>query len=110
MLSDESTAYPHKVPHGQALNAGEMVLIDAVTTVEVYHSEITCSYVFSEPAPRQREIKNLELAALAPAFDAAQLGAPCKDVDAAARAVFKKGRARLRGPRLTAQNQTRYRI
>ena len=68
-----------------------MVLIDTGTTVEGYHSDITRSYVFGEATPRQREIWNLELAAQAAAFNAAQPGAPCEDVDAAARAVIEKG-------------------
>ena len=59
VLLGESTAYPH----GQTLNEGDMVLIDTVITVEGYHSEISHSYVFGEPTPRQREIRKLELAA-----------------------------------------------
>ena len=91
VLFGEATAYPHGVPHGQTLNEGDMVLIDTGTTVEGYHSDITRSYVFGEATPRQREIWNLELAAQAAAFNAAQPGAPCEDVDAAARAVIEKG-------------------
>ena len=40
-----------------------------------------------EATPRQRKIWNLELAAQAAAFNAAQPGAPCEDVDAAAREI-----------------------
>jgi len=91
VLFGEATAYPHGVPHGQTLNEGDMVLIDTGTTVEGYHSDITRSYVFGEPTARQREIWDLELAAQAAAFHAAQPGVPCEDVDAAARAVIEAG-------------------
>lgn len=50
-----------------------------------------CIVLFGEATPRKREIWNLELAAQAAAFNAAQPGAPCEDVDAAARAVIEKG-------------------
>ena len=79
-----------------------MVLIDTGTTVG-HHPQLCIRR--SDAA-----IWNLELAAQAAAFNAAQPGAPCEDVDAAARR-YRKGRlgSRLRGPRLTAQNGPRYR-
>lgn len=91
VLFGEATAYPHGVPYGQELREGDMVLIDIGTTVEGYYSDITRSYVFGEPTARQREIWNLEKAAQAAAFNAAQPGVPCEDVDAAARAVLEAG-------------------
>jgi len=45
--------------------------------------------VFGEPSTRQREIWDLEKRATEAAFAAAQLGAPCESVDAAARAVIE---------------------
>jgi Xaa-Pro dipeptidase len=66
-----------------------MVLIDTGATIEGYHSDITRSYVFGDPSPRQREIWNLEKEAQAAAFEAAQPGATCESVDAAARAVIE---------------------
>lgn len=90
-LFGEATAYPHGVPHGQTLAEGDMVLIDIGATVEGYHSDITRTYVFGEPTARQREIWDLELAAQAAAFNAAEPGVPCEDVDAAARAVIEAG-------------------
>ena len=89
VLFGEATAYPHGVPHEQTLEEGDMVLIDTGATVEGYHSDITRSYVFGDPTPRQRQIWDLELAAQAAAFDAAQPGVPCEDVDTAARAVIE---------------------
>ncbi len=91
VLFGEPTAYPHGVPYPQTLKEGDMVLIDTGGPVEGYLSDITRSYVFGEPSPRYREIWNLEKAAQAAAFAAAQVGAPCEAVDAAARAVIEAG-------------------
>jgi Xaa-Pro dipeptidase len=84
----EATAYPHGVPYPQTLEDGDMVLIDTGCFVEGYRSDITRTYVYGEPTPRQREIWELEKRAQEAAFDAAVLGAPCEAVDAAARRVI----------------------
>ena len=81
----EATAYPHGVPYPQVLAAGDMVLIDTGCFVEGYRSDITRTYVFGDPTPRQREIWELELRAQLAGFDAAVLGAPCAAGAAAAR-------------------------
>lgn len=91
VLFGKPTAYPHGVPYPQTLATGDMVLIDTGATIEGYHSDITRSYVFGEPSPRQREIWNLEKAAQVAAFEAAQPGAACESVDAAARGVIEAG-------------------
>lgn len=85
----EATAYPHGVPHEQTLVEGDMVLIDMGTKVGGYRSDITRTYVFGEPSPRQREIWNLEKKAQLAGFAAAQLGAPCENVDIGARGVIE---------------------
>ncbi len=89
VLFGEPTAYPHGVPYPQELKEGDMVLIDVGATVEGYYSDITRSYVFGEPTARQRQVWDLEKAAQAAAFDAAQVGTPAQDVDRAARGVIE---------------------
>ncbi|SIQ93031.1 Xaa-Pro dipeptidase [Rhizobium sp. RU35A] len=84
----EATAYPHGVPYPQTLKRGDMVLIDLGAHIHRYCSDITRTYVFGEPTDRQREIWALEQKAHRAAFDAAQLGATCEAVDAAARKVL----------------------
>ena len=84
----EATAYPHGVPYPQTLAEGDMVLIDTGCFVEGYRSDITRTYVFGDPTPRQREIWNLEQQAQLGGFAAAKLGAPCEAVDAGARGVI----------------------
>ena len=87
----EATAYPHGVPYPQTLQDGDMVLVDTGCFVEGYRSDITRTYVFGDPTPRQREIWDLEKHAQAAGFAAAQVGAPCEAVDAAARGVIAAG-------------------
>lgn len=84
----EATAYPHGVPHPQHLAPGDMVLVDMGGTLHGYASDITRTYVFGTPTPRQRQLWELERQAQDAAFAAAQIGAPCSAVDAAARQVL----------------------
>lgn len=87
----EATAYPHGVPYPQTLADNDMVLIDTGCFVEGYRSDITRTYVFGDPSPRQREIWELERQAQLAAFRAAVLGAPCEAVDHAARSTIHAG-------------------
>ena len=85
----EATAYPHGVPYEQVLRDGDMVLVDTGCTLHGYRSDITRTYVFGNPTPRQREIWELEQRAQLAGFAAAKLGAPCEAVDAGARGVIE---------------------
>lgn len=91
VLFGAATAFPHGVKEPQVLKDGDMVLIDTGCLVHGYMSDITRSYVFGTPNERQRRIWDLEKAAQAAAFAAAQLGTPCKEVDRAARRVLAAG-------------------
>lgn len=84
----EATAYPHGVPHPQQLQDGDMVLIDMGGTLLGYCSDITRTYVFGTPTPRQTQLWEWERQAQLAAFAAAQPGATCAEVDAAARRVL----------------------
>ncbi len=84
----EATAYPHGVPEPQILQSGDMVLFDMGGTLHGYASDITRTYVFGNPTPRQRQLWELERQAQSAAFAAAQIGAACGTVDAAARRVL----------------------
>jgi Xaa-Pro dipeptidase len=83
-----ATAFPHGSKEPAHLKEGDVVLMDGGCTVEGYHSDISRTIIFGEPTQRQRDIWELEKAAQAAAFDAAQVGAPCEAVDAAARKVI----------------------
>jgi Xaa-Pro dipeptidase len=85
VLFGEATAYPHGVSYVQTLKRGDTVLIDTGCKIHNYISDITRTYVFGEPSERQRFVWNAEKAAQRAAFDAAQPGVPCEEVDKAAR-------------------------
>lgn len=85
-----ATAFPHGLPGEQALEEGQLVLIDTGCTIDGYHSDITRTYAFGNVSDEERAIWSLEKEAQAAAFAAARLGVPCEQVDAAARGVLEK--------------------
>jgi Xaa-Pro dipeptidase len=84
----EYTAFPHGSIQPQRLESGDVVLVDGGCSVEGYQSDITRTTVFGKPTTRQTDVWNLEKAAQAAAFKAAQVGATCESVDAAARKII----------------------
>ena len=86
----EGTSHPHGVPGDPVLHKGELILIDTGCTIDGYHSDITRTYALDKQDDRVEALWDLEKEAQAAAFDAAQIGRPCGDVDAAARAVLEK--------------------
>ena len=90
VLFGRATAFPHGLPGEMTLAENDTVLIDTGCYVGGYTSDITRSYVFGAPSPRQREIWEIEHAAQQAAFAAVKPGVPCEAIDAAARAVLTK--------------------
>ena len=82
------TAFPHGSSTPQKLQPGDVVLVDGGCNIEGYQSDITRTTVFGKPSQRQIDVWNLEKKAQAAAFAAAQIGATCESVDAAARKVI----------------------
>jgi Xaa-Pro aminopeptidase len=82
------SAFPHGSITPQQLKEGDIVLIDGGCSIEGYQSDITRTTVLGKPTKRQSDVWNLELAAQNAAFKAAQVGAACEAVDAAARKVI----------------------
>ena len=82
------TAFPHGSIQPQKLHEGDLVLVDDGCTVEGYQSDITRTVIFGKPTDRQRQVWDLERKAQDAALAAAQVGATCESVDAAARKVI----------------------
>lgn len=82
------TAFPHGSIQPQRLREGDMVLVDGGCRVEDYESDITRMAVLGKPTQRQLDVWAIERRAQDAAFAAAQVGAPCESVDAAARKVL----------------------
>jgi Xaa-Pro dipeptidase len=85
------TAFPHGSIAPQKLREGDFVLIDDGVSIEGYQSDITRTVIFGKPTARQRQVWDLERAAQDAALKAANVGATCESVDAAARDVITKG-------------------
>jgi Xaa-Pro dipeptidase len=84
----EASAFPHGTNKPQQMREGDIVLLDAGCSVRGYQSDITRTTVFGKPSARQTEVWNLERRAQDAALSAAQPGATCGSVDAAARKVI----------------------
>lgn len=83
-----ASAFPHGSSQPQRLKPGDILLMDGGCSVEGYQSDISRTVVFGEPTKRQREIWDLTRRSQDAAFAAAQVGATCESVDAAARNVL----------------------
>ena len=88
VLFGEDSSYPHGVKSPKVLEENDIVLIDTGCQVEGYNSDITRTYVYGEPNQRQRDMWLVEKLAQKAAFDAANIGVPCGDVDVAARSYL----------------------
>ncbi len=82
------TAFPHGSIQPQKLKDGDVVLLDAGCNLEGYISDITRTTVFGTPTQRMRDVWDTEKRAQSAALAAAQVGATCESVDAAARKVI----------------------
>jgi Xaa-Pro dipeptidase len=85
------TAFPHGSIAPQKLREGDLVLIDDGVSVQGYQSDITRTVIFGKPTDRQKYVWDLERKAQDAALKAANVGATCESVDAAARDVITKG-------------------
>ncbi|MDT0602154.1 M24 family metallopeptidase [Thalassotalea castellviae] len=85
VLFGEDSSYPHGVKTPKTLEQHDIVLIDTGCQVEGYKSDITRTYVYGEANQKQRDMWNIEKQAQLAAFNAAQIGVACGDVDVAAR-------------------------
>ncbi len=85
-----ATSFPHGSSRPQVLKKGDVVMLDCGCQVDGYESDITRTVVFGEPSQKQIDIWNLEKRAQHAGFEAAVLGAPCENVDLAARGTLVK--------------------
>ncbi|MHA8091442.1 M24 family metallopeptidase [Aquirufa regiilacus] len=85
-----ATSFPHGSSRKQILQKGDVVMLDCGCQVDGYESDITRTVVFGEPTQKKIDIWNLEKRAQQAGFEAAVLGAPCENVDLAARGILVK--------------------
>ena len=89
VLLNEASAYPHGSEKPQTVARGSVVLIDSGCSVQGYQSDISRTWIFGEPTPRQRDVWNTVKRGQELALETAKLGAPVGDVDKAVRAFYE---------------------
>lgn len=89
ILLGEASAYPHGSGKPQAVKPGEVVLMDCGAAVHGYQSDISRSFVYGKPSPRQRQVWDQMRKGQDVAFTAAKLGTPAGAVDDAVRAYYE---------------------
>ncbi|MBN2387439.1 MAG: aminopeptidase P family protein [Anaerolineales bacterium] len=85
-----NSANPHATPTDRALRPGDLLVIDWGAAVDGYVSDLTRTFAVGEVDAEYRGIHQVVLEANAAGRAAARPGAPCADVDLAARTVIEK--------------------
>jgi Xaa-Pro aminopeptidase len=85
----EHAAEPHHRPCHRALAEGDVIKMDFGAMVGGYHTDMTRTVAFGEPAPELRKVHDIVAAAQQAGIDALRPGALAGDVDRAARGVIE---------------------
>ena len=88
-LLNEASAFPHGSKVVQTVREGSVILIDCGCTVHGYQSDISRSWVFGEPTPRQREVWNTVKRGQEITLETAKIGMPVGNIDKAVRAFYE---------------------
>jgi Xaa-Pro aminopeptidase len=86
----ENAAEPHHHPGERPLRQGDVVKLDFGAMAAGYHSDMTRTVAFGEPAAELREMHDLVARAQRAGIDAVRAGVAGGDVDAASRAVIEE--------------------
>ncbi|CAM1334741.1 M24 family metallopeptidase [Tenacibaculum aestuariivivum] len=89
VLFGVDSSFPHGVKTPKNLEENEIVLVDTGCQIHNYISDITRTYIFGEADDLQKSIWSIEKETQQAAFDAAQLGNVCADIDDASRKVLE---------------------
>lgn len=84
----ENGALPHAVPRDAAIPSGTLVVVDMGAQLEGYCSDCTRTYATGPLDGHATEVYELVLSAQLAGLAAVRAGAPCPEVDGAARAVI----------------------
>src|SRR5690349_17376474 len=85
-----NAANPHASPTERKLQAGDLLVVDWGATYDGYISDLTRTFAVGEVDAEYQKIHEIVQAANAAGRGAAQPGAPCANVDKAARDVIEK--------------------
>jgi Xaa-Pro aminopeptidase len=85
----EHAAEPHHRPCHRTLDEGDVIKMDFGALVGGYHTDMTRTVAFGEPASELRKVHDVVAAAQQAGIDALRPGATAGDVDGAARSVIE---------------------
>jgi len=88
-LLNEASAFPHGSQLPQSIRKGSVVLMDCGCVVHGYQSDISRTWVFGEPAARQREVWNTVKRGQEIALETAKVGVPTGNIDKAVRGFYE---------------------
>ncbi|HEY2398865.1 MAG TPA: Xaa-Pro peptidase family protein [Steroidobacteraceae bacterium] len=88
-LLNEASAFPHGSKVVQTVREGSVILIDAGCTLHGYQSDISRTWVFGQPTPKQREVWDMVKRGQEIALETAKIGVPTGSIDKAVRAFYE---------------------
>jgi Xaa-Pro dipeptidase len=89
VLLNEASAYPHGSLTPQTIREGSTVLMDCGCAVHGYQSDISRTWVFGQPSPRQRKVWNTVKRGQEIALETAKLDVPVGQIDDAVRRYYQ---------------------
>jgi Xaa-Pro dipeptidase len=90
ILLNEASAYPHGSAQPQRIRDGSVILMDCGCAVHGYQSDISRSWVFGEPNPKQRKVWNTVKRGQEIALETAKIDVPVGSIDDAVRKYYEK--------------------
>lgn len=88
-LINEASAYPHGSAQPQQVREGSIILMDCGCTVHGYQADISRTFVFGQPTPKQRKVWATVKRGQEVALEAARPGATAGSVDDAVRRYYE---------------------
>jgi Xaa-Pro dipeptidase len=89
VLLNEASAYPHGSAQPQKIREGSVILMDCGCAVHGYQSDISRTWVFGEPSPRQRKVWNTVKRGQEIALETARIDVPVGSIDDAVRKYYE---------------------
>jgi Xaa-Pro dipeptidase len=90
VLLNEASAYPHGSVQPQRVRDGSVILMDCGCSVHGYESDISRTWVFGDPSPKQLTVWNTVKRGQEIALQTASIGAAVGSIDDAVRKYYEK--------------------
>jgi len=90
VLLNEASAFPHGSRQEQSIRDGSIILMDCGCAVQGYQSDISRTWVFGDPNPRQRKIWNTVKRGQEIALETAKPGVHAGAIDDAVRGYYEQ--------------------